>query len=100
MVKHAQAICWLLSTNCLSVFDHFVRLSLKGLSNSKMFYGKQYVTQHKLLIIDLKIKSGNPHKEKVSGPALNMETKEQITKNKICHKNKNGLDQNCWCSLG
>ena len=29
MVKHT--ICWLLTTNCLSVFDHFVGLTLKGL---------------------------------------------------------------------
>ena len=30
MVKHTQKICNLL-TNCLSVFDHFVGLALKGL---------------------------------------------------------------------
>ena len=29
--KHAQTICRLLPTNCLSMFDHFVRLALKGL---------------------------------------------------------------------
>ena len=31
MVKHAQTIRQLLATNCLSVFDHFVGLALKGL---------------------------------------------------------------------
>ena len=31
MVKHTQTIRRLLLTNCLSVFDHFVRLALKGL---------------------------------------------------------------------
>ena len=31
MVKHTQTIRRLLSTNCLSVFDHFVGLALKGL---------------------------------------------------------------------
>ena len=30
-----QTICWLLPTNCLSVFDHFVRLALNGLKNVK-----------------------------------------------------------------
>ena len=30
MVKHNQAICREQPTNCLSVFDHFVRLVLKG----------------------------------------------------------------------
>ena len=31
MVKHAQAISCEQSTNCLSEFDHFMRLALKGL---------------------------------------------------------------------
>ena len=31
MVKHTQTICRLLPTNCLSVFDYFVGLTLKGL---------------------------------------------------------------------
>ena len=31
MVKHTQTIARLLPTNCLSVFDHFVGLVLKGL---------------------------------------------------------------------
>ena len=34
MVKHTQTIRRLLPTNCLSVFDHFVGLALKGLINS------------------------------------------------------------------
>ena len=32
MAKHTQIICLLLSTNCLSVFDHFVGLVRKGLT--------------------------------------------------------------------
>ena len=32
MVKHTQTICRLLPTNCLSVFDHFVGLTLKELT--------------------------------------------------------------------
>ena len=31
MVKHTQTICWQKLTNCLSVFDDFVGLALKGL---------------------------------------------------------------------
>ena len=31
MIKHTQTIRQLLPTNCLSVFDHFVGLALKGL---------------------------------------------------------------------
>ena len=34
MVKHTQKICRLLPTNCLSVFDHFAGLTLKGLNES------------------------------------------------------------------
>ena len=33
MAKHTQTIRQLLSTNCLSVFDHFVGLALKGLND-------------------------------------------------------------------
>ena len=33
MVKHTQKICWQQPTNCLSVLDHFVKLSLKGLKH-------------------------------------------------------------------
>ena len=32
MVKHIQTICRFLPTNCLSMFDHFVRLVLKVLT--------------------------------------------------------------------
>ena len=30
MVKHTQTLRWQKPTNCLSVFDHFVGLALKG----------------------------------------------------------------------
>ena len=36
MVKHTQTIRRLLPTNCLSVFDHFVGLVLKGLKKNKV----------------------------------------------------------------
>ena len=36
MVKHTQTIHRILLTNCLSVFDHFLRMALKKLS--KTFY--------------------------------------------------------------
>ena len=35
MVKHTQAIYQFLPTNCLSVFDHFVGLAVKGLTVNK-----------------------------------------------------------------
>ena len=31
MVKHTQTLCRLLPTNCLTVFDHFVGIVIKGL---------------------------------------------------------------------
>ena len=36
MIKHTQTICWLLMSTCLSVFDHFVGLRLKGLRVTKI----------------------------------------------------------------
>ena len=35
MVKHTQTICWQQPTNFLSVFDHFVGLARKGLTDQK-----------------------------------------------------------------
>ena len=35
MVIHTQATCWQKSTNCLSVFDHFVELALKWLNGAE-----------------------------------------------------------------
>ena len=42
MVKHTHAICQLLPTNCLSVFDHFVGLVLKEL-NLISTYARQLI---------------------------------------------------------
>ena len=36
MVKHTQTSPLLLPTICLSAFDHFVGLALKGLSTTKL----------------------------------------------------------------
>ena len=36
MVKHTQTIRQLLPTNCLSVYDHFVGLALKGLTSNSL----------------------------------------------------------------
>ena len=39
MIKHAQTIPWQQPSNCLSVFEHFVGLVLKGLTHfMPMFY--------------------------------------------------------------
>ena len=37
IVKHTQTIRWLLPTNCLSIFYHFVGLALKGLRDVSHF---------------------------------------------------------------
>ena len=47
MVKHTQTVRQLLPTNCLSVFDHFVLLALKGLRKRNEHiktYFKYFVT--------------------------------------------------------
>ena len=45
MVKHTQTIRQLLPTNCLSVFDQFIGLALKGLDDLFIFYFKGEVIQ-------------------------------------------------------
>ena len=41
MIKHTQTIHWLLPTNSLSVFDHFVGLVLIGLTYNLQLYWKR-----------------------------------------------------------
>ena len=58
----------LLPTNCLSVFDHFVRLVLKGLSRSQYILNKsssqEVSSQFALAIIFNSVEYVNgPHKE-------------------------------------
>ena len=36
MIEHTQAIRGLLPMNCLSMFDHFVGLAIKGLSKENV----------------------------------------------------------------
>ena len=38
MAKHTQTIRRKFQTNCLSVFDHFVKLALKGLKITMNYY--------------------------------------------------------------
>ena len=52
MDKHTQTIRRLLATNCLSVFDHFVGLVLKGLSLFKLFKKIGEMSQS-LLVFDV-----------------------------------------------
>ena len=42
MVKHTQTTRRFLQANCLSVFDHFVGLALKGLKNVEFFIVSDY----------------------------------------------------------
>ena len=63
MVKHTQTIRLLLPTNCLSVFDHFVKLALKGLRtvwkrHPQITLG---IKPFLILIIDLFFILGNVH---------------------------------------
>ena len=43
MVKHTQTIHRQKPMKCLSVFDHFMRLSLKGHSELEVFEPHQYL---------------------------------------------------------
>ena len=49
MVKHTQTIRRLLPTNCLSVFDHFVGLALKGLTSTSPKIIDTYFIYHRLV---------------------------------------------------
>ena len=53
MVKHTQTIRWLLPANCLSVFDHFVELALKGFLIS-LASNPFYIFQLELDIVKLR----------------------------------------------
>ena len=44
MVKHAQTIRQLLLTNCLSVFDHFAELALKGSIKKNIVYTRNILS--------------------------------------------------------
>ena len=47
MVKHTETIRRLLPTNCLSVFDHFVGLALKGLICFQIMKSESYCFKSK-----------------------------------------------------
>ena len=50
MVKHAQTVCRQQPTNCLSGFDHFVGLALKGLKWFSKFNSVVVMTQNKIFV--------------------------------------------------
>ena len=52
MVKHTQTFCWLLLTNCLSVFDHFVGLVPKGLTLISVSSPQNNTTTRKQIMSD------------------------------------------------
>ena len=49
MIKQTQIIRRQQPTNCLSVFDHFVGLALKGLSNDKICFHRGESLERMLL---------------------------------------------------
>ena len=42
MVKHTQTIHRKVPTKCLRVFDHFMRLALKGLNHGYLFFSVSF----------------------------------------------------------
>ena len=51
MAKHTQTIRRLLSTNCLSVFDHFVGLALKGLTEVNITFFMQILLLKEIKLV-------------------------------------------------
>ena len=64
MVKHTPKILQILPTNCLSVFDHFVGLALKGLTLNLKFFNVNSKTIHS------RNRSNNPPKFESFGIAM------------------------------
>ena len=58
MVKHTQTIRRLLPTNCLSVFDHFGGLALKGLKQI-FFFSQSFLQYPKWLYYQITIRFSN-----------------------------------------
>ena len=50
MVKQTQTVCWQQPTICLSGFDHFVGLALKGLKWFSKFNSVVVMTQNKIFV--------------------------------------------------
>ena len=46
MAKQTQTICWLLPTNCFSVFEYFVGVVLKGLNVTNIIQYFLLIYQH------------------------------------------------------
>ena len=59
MVKHAQTVRRLLPTNCLSVFEHFMGLALKGLTTyfllDKCSFNPKFFFKSKNSLINIKL---------------------------------------------
>ena len=53
MVKHIQTLRRLLLTNCLSVFDHFVGLVLKGLTISTYYFSFEILIEFSLMDVNI-----------------------------------------------
>ena len=53
MVKHIQTLRRLLLTNCLSVFDHFVGLVLKGLTISIYYFSFEILIEFSLMDVNI-----------------------------------------------
>ena len=74
MVKHTQTIVGNLPTNCLSMFDHFVKLAFKGLIlyiNSYLLNRKQCVCINNILSEFNKVISGVPQNSIVGSILFN-----------------------------
>ena len=72
MVKHIQTIRWVFPTNCLSVFDHFVGLALKGLKIDTFSADKYFIkVENKTMQSNNNHKNTAPDKFKVNNEDTN-----------------------------
>ena len=98
MVKHAQTIRWLLPTNCLSVFDHFVALALQGLTYHWSFFNimrRFNDTSHLFKVFNDAPDYSNVNTIKYSERILDPTLKKSVG----IWEDYSSQGKSCWCSL-
>ena len=98
MVKHTQTIRRLLPTNCLSVFDHFVALALKGLTYLWSFFNimrRFNDTSHFFKVFNDAPHYSTANTIKYSERILDPTLKKSVG----IWEDYSSQGKSCWCSL-
>ena len=85
MVKHTQTIRRQKPANCLSVFDHFMKLALKGLAIRVFSLSFSMQNPQFLLLVSLKYPLNGAKIRK----GLLLQNKKICQERKLCYRRKN-----------